>query len=90
MKLGIFTTKEALVNWYQNEIEAIRNNGLKMAKKEYEAALKGEGKESWMRMNNIPETEEEYWNRYLNYLKGQVEYLERKIRKYQRVIAKNS
>ena len=90
MKLGMFTTKEALVNWYQNEIEAIRNNGLKNAREEYEAALKGEGKEWWMRWNHIPETEEERWNSHLDYLKDQVEYLERKIRKYQRVIAKNS
>lgn len=90
MKLAMFTTKESLVNWHKNEIEAIRNNGLKMAKEEYEAALRGEGKEWWMRWNNIPETEEEHWNRHLDWLREQVEYLERKIRKYQRVIAKHS
>ena len=88
MKLGMFTTKEALVNWYQNEIEAIRNNGLKNAKEMYEAALKGEGKEEWMAFNNT--TDEGMWNRYLAWLKDQIKYLENKIKKYQREIAKNS
>lgn len=86
MKLAMFTTKESLVTWYKNEIEAIRNNGLRQAKEEYEAALQGEGKEWWMRWNNT--TDEEVWNRHLEWMREQVEYLERKIRKYQREIAK--
>ena len=88
MKLGLFTTKEACVNWYQNEIEAIRNNGLKNARTMYEAALRGEGKESWMLLNNT--TDEEAWNRHLSWMREQIEHLERKIKKYQREIAKNS
>ena len=88
MKLATFTTKEARANWFQNEIEAIRNNGLKNAREMYDAALRGEGKESWMSLNNT--TDEGVWNRHLSWLREQVEYLERKIRKYQREIAKNS
>ena len=88
MKLAIFTTKESYVTWLTNEIEAIRKHGLRQAKEEYEAALRGEGKEKWMNFNKT--TDEGIWNRHLNWLRGQVEYLERKIRKYQREIAKNS
>ena len=88
MKLGVFTTKEELVNWYTNEIEAIRNNGLKLAREMYEAALKGEGKESWMKFNNT--TDEAVWIHHLRWLKNQVKYHERKIKKYEREIAKNS
>ena len=88
MKLAAFTTKESYVTWLNNEIEAIRKNGLRMAKEEYEKALNGEGKERWMSFNNT--TNEEHWNLHLNWLKDQVEYLERKIKKYQREIAKNS
>ena len=87
MKLATFTTTEDRVTWYQNEIEAIRNNGLKNAKEAYETALRGEGKESWMRLNNT--TDEEMWNRHLGWMREQIEHLERKIRKYQREIAKN-
>lgn len=88
MKLAMFTTKESYINWLKNEIEAIRNNGLKRAKEMYEAALKGEGKESWMSFNKT--TSEEVWNSHLSWLREQVEYPERKIRKYQREIVKNS
>ena len=88
MKLAVFTTKEDLVNWYQNEIEAIRNNGLKNAREMYEAALRGEGKENWMKLNNT--TDEGMWNHHLRWLREQIAYLERKIRNYQREIAKNS
>lgn len=88
MKLAIFTTKEAYTTWLKNEIEAIRNNGLKQAKEMYEAALKGKGKESWMSLNNT--TDDGVWNRHLSWMREQVEYLERKIRKYQREIVKNS
>ena len=88
MKLAMFTTKESYIAWLNNEIEAIRNNGLRQAKEEYEKALRGEGKESWMRLNN---TDNEYaWNHHLSWLRGQVEYHEKKIKKYQSEIAKNS
>lgn len=88
MKLAVFTTKESYVTWLSNEIEAIRNHGLKQATEEYEAALRGEGKEKWMSFNKT--TDEEIWNLHLNWLKDQVKYLERKIKKYQREIVKNS
>lgn len=88
MKLATFTTKETYVIWLKNEIEAIRNNGLKQAQEMYEAALRGEGKEKWMSLNNT--TDEEVWNRHLCWMKGQIEVLEKKIKKYQREIAKNS
>lgn len=86
MTLATFTTKESFITWMENEIEAIRNNGLKNAKEAYETALRGEGKEAWMRLNNT--TDEKAWNRHLSWLREQVEYLEKKIRKYQREIAK--
>lgn len=87
MKLGMFTEKESYIAWLEREIEAIRNNGLKQAKKEYEAALRGEGKEWWMRFNNA--TSEDVWERHLLWLRNRVEHLEGKIEKYQREIAKN-
>ena len=89
MKLAMFTTKDSLVAWYQREIEAIRNNRLKAARYQYEAALRGEGKETWMKFNNIPLDDEEAWNNQVNWLAGQVECLERKIKKYQRIITQN-
>lgn len=91
MKLAMFTTKEGFVKWHEREIEAIRSHGLKQAKERYEMALRGEGKEAWLKMNNATidsEGADEMWARYLNYLKGEVAYLERKIRKYERAIAK--
>ena len=84
MKLAAFTTKESYVTWLNNEIEAIRNNGLYHAEEAYESALKGEGKDFWLRLNNITDNEEEAWNSQLNWLKGNVEYLNRKIKRYQR------
>lgn len=86
----MFTTKESLIAWYNGEIEAITNNGLRQAKENYENALKGIGKEKWMRFNNISETNEEAWQMHLNWLKDQVRYLERKIKKYQKEIVRNS
>lgn len=88
MKLAMFTTKESYVIWLKNEIEAIRKNGLKQAREMYEAALRGEGKENWMRFNKT--TDEEVWSRHLIWLREQIEYMEKKIKKYQREIAKNS
>ena len=91
MKIAMFTTKEAFVEWHQREIEAIRKNGLKFAKEQYEKALRGEGKEAWLKWNNASidsEGADEMWAHYLDYLKGDVAYLERKIKKYERAIAK--
>lgn len=88
MKLSMFTTKESYVAWLENEIEAIRKNGLKAANEQYELALAGVGKESWMRFNHT--RDEEVWEQHLNWLKGRVEYLEKKIKKYQKEIAKHS
>lgn len=85
MKLSMFTTKESYVAWLENEIEAIRKNGLKAAKEQYELALEGVGKESWMRFNKT--SDEAVWEQHLNWLKGLVEYLEKKIKKYQKEIA---
>lgn len=88
MKMSMFTTKESYIAWLENEIKAIRENGLKMAKKEYELALAGNGKESWMRFNKTDD--EQVWGHHLNWLRGRVEYLEKKIKKYQKEIAKHS
>lgn len=41
MKLAMFTTKESYVEWLIREVEAIRNNGLKMAINEYERPFEG-------------------------------------------------
>ena len=90
MKLAMFTTKEALVAWYEREIEAITKNGLRQAREDYENALKGIGKEKWLTMNNCSVNNEEIWQQHLDWLRGQVKYMERKIRKYQRQIVKNS
>lgn len=90
MKLAMFTTKESYVRWLKNEIEAIRKHGLRQAIEEYESALKGETKERWMRFNNIPLENEEAWNQHLNWLRGTVEDIEKKIKKYEREIIKNS
>lgn len=90
MKIPVFTTKESLVAWYEREIESIRNNGLKQAKEDLEKALKGESRKTWMKFNNIDESNNEIWEQHLDWLRGNVAYLERKIKKYQRIIAKNS
>ena len=82
MKLSMFTTKESRITWLENEIKAIRENGLKMAKEQYELALTGNGKESWMRLNKT--NCEEAWYQHLLWMKDQIKYLERKIRKYQK------
>ena len=84
MKLSMFTTKESRIAWLETEIEAIRNNGLKMAKNEYELALAGHGKEDWMRLNKT--TCEEAWYQHLLWMKDQIKYLEKKVRKYQKEI----
>ena len=88
MKLAMFTKKESYVEWLTREIEAIRVNGLKMAVADYEAALRGEGKDHWMKLNNT--TNEEMWTRHLIWLEGNIKYFECKIKRYQREIARNS
>lgn len=90
MKIPVFTTKESLVAWYEKEIEAITNNGLRQAKEDLEKALNGESRKAWMKFNNIDESNDEVWEQHLIWLRGNVAYLERKIKKYQRIIAKNS
>lgn len=90
MRIPVFTTKESLVAWCENEIEAIRKNGLRQAKEDLERALKGESYGAWMKYNNIDESNNEVWEQHLEWLRGNVNYLENKIKKYQRIIAKNS
>ena len=88
MNLAMFSTKESYVEWLIREVEAIRNNGLRMAIDEYEKAIRGEGKDKWMKLNNT--TNEEMWNKHLYWLEGNIRYFKCKIKKYQREIAKNS
>ena len=87
----MFTTKESYVEWLVGTIDGIRNNGLKEANRAYEAALCGKGKESWLNMNNITDIEsrEREWAKHICFLKDQITYLEKKIKKYQREVAKN-
>ena len=88
MKLAVFTTKESYIDWLTREIEAIRNNGLKMAVNEYERALRGEGKDAWMTFHKT--NDEKMWATHLMWLEGNVKYFKCKIKRYQREIAKNS
>lgn len=88
MKLSMFTKKESYVEWLTREIEAIRSNGLRIAVAQYERALRGQGKDKWMKFNNT--TNEDMWAKHLVWLEGNVKYLQCKIRRYQREIANNS
>jgi hypothetical protein len=90
MKIPVFTTKESLIAWYEREIEAITNNGLRQAKEDLEKALNGEYRRAWMKFNNIDESNDEIWEQHLDWLRGNVKYLENKIKRYQRIISKNS
>ena len=86
MKLPVFTTKESFIEWHQREIEAIRNNGLRMAIEDYERAIRGESKEKWMKFNNT--SDESVWEAHIDWLRDQVSYLQNKIKRYERKIAK--
>ena len=88
----MFTTKEGYITWLQNEIEAITNNGLKMALEDYERAITGEGKEKWFEFNNLSnateDTRQYAWNSHIAFCQDQVKYMRRKIKKYEREISK--
>lgn len=88
IKIGFYTNKADYVEWLNRQVELIRTKALPMAKREYELALAGVGKEAWMSMNNI--TDEAEWQKHIEWRKDCVAYEERRIRKYQREIAKNS
>ena len=90
MKLSMFTDSADRRAWLENEIALIENNGLRLAKETYIAALNGTGKDDFLRMNGIPaHLADKVWNEHLDWLKGNVASLERKIRKYRRLAAES-
>lgn len=85
MKIAVQVSKEEYIRWRQNEIEAIKKNGLALAKQRLEEA----DKSGWLKMNHIKEgTEiaELAWLEQLKWMQGQVKYIEKIIRKYEKEI----
>lgn len=89
MKLAMFTEPKGYVEWLTREIELLRAHGLKLANESLTDALAGIGKEAWCKMNNInPKNWDYEWERQIEYYRGRVRYLNRRINKYQKEIDK--
>ena len=91
MKVSVFTSAESYADWNRRQAEAIRNNGLRMVKEELNKALNDEdAKYKWFSTNMMfrsditDEDREREWDRHINWLKGYIKSLERKIRKLER------
>lgn len=91
MKIGFWETAEAYAEHNRREADAIRNNGLRQAKEEYEKELHDEKtKNAWLRMNNLTSdkvSDEEravIWEDHLRWRRDYIKSLERKIRKLER------
>lgn len=88
MTLAMFSTPAARSAWAKDAADHIRANGLATARKEYAAARAGEGKAEWLAFNGIPaELADEYWKKHVNWHKGHVAALERKVRKLEKLAA---
>lgn len=88
MKVPFFSTKESLANWARREAELIRTNGLDCARREYAAVCAGQGKAEWLKWNRIPaDRADELWQTHIDWHKKNVAYLERKVRKLERLAA---
>lgn len=88
MKLAMFSTPAARSAWAKDCAESIRAHGLAAARREYAAARAGEGKAEWLDLNGIPaEFTDEYWQKHVNWHKGHVAALERKVRKLEKLAA---
>ena len=84
MKVGIMSN-EQFADWALRQAEAIENNGLRMERELYNRALEGKNREAFLRTNNIPDNKaDEEWTHHIEWLRGNVEYLERKVRKYRK------
>lgn len=80
MKLSMFNTKEERTEYLLNMAKAIEDNGLRIAKKNLEDAKKGIGKEEFIKVNKPIDPDAE-WMKYIIWLIGDVEYLEKKVRR---------
>ena len=88
MKLAMFSNPADLSAWAKRQAELIRTHGLATARKEYAAARAGQGKAEWLDLNGIPaELADEYWKKHVNWHKGHVASLERKVRKLEKIAA---
>lgn len=86
MKLSLFTTKEQQVEYLNRLADSIEANGLRQAREELSKAEQGVGKAGFLKMNNIPEEKyEEVWAHHIEWLRDNVKYLERKVRKYRKM-----
>ena len=95
MKLGMFRDYRSMANWYYEEARGIEAHGLKLAKETLADAMNETNgyKEWWFKMNGrkfVPGDAicEHMWNGQLDWLKGNVKYLENKVRKYRRTADK--
>ena len=88
MKLSMFTNKADRAAWAKREAELIRANGLASALREYADALAGKGKAEWLALNAIPaDCSEKYWEEHIDYIKWHVNFLEKEVRKLDRIAA---
>lgn len=81
--MPFFTSQESLNEWARANADANRKE-LKRAKEEYENAIAGIGKDEWMAMNHIEN--EAAWEHHIEWRRDYVKSIERKIRKYERMI----
>lgn len=87
MKMSLFNSAEQFADYSYKQAELIENNGLRIAKELYYKALEGEGKNDFLRTNNIPidtDAAQRVWEQHIEWLEGDINYLEKKVRKYRR------
>ena len=91
MKLAMFNSKESYSIWLAQMINGIEENGLATARTEYEKAMKGIGRINFLNVHHIsPANANAEWQSHLKWLEDQVKYLEKKVNKYKKELAKVS
>lgn len=86
MKLPIFTQKENYVKYCNDMADMIEKNGLRLAQKQLMDAQNGIGINEFMSVNHISEEYRDIaWREQIEFLRGQVKFMERKVCKYRKL-----